>query len=130
MPQRQSSRPAAPCAKVRAAALALAALHAHAGKVGLLPGFGQNQHFRSGEGCEDIVDEGSADRGSGDGDVASGDGDVVALTPQEVERTKKRPARFRTRGAGNKRNDFVLCGIGEHAVFRVDVKQVVWRLGG
>ena len=75
--------------------------------------------------------EGSADGDSGDVDVASGDGDVVALTPQEVERTKKKPSRFRHRGAWNTRNDLVLvlCGFGEH-VFRVDVKQVVWRLGG
>ena len=67
MPQRQSSRPAAPSAKVRAAALALAALQreadsqpavslvaaddAHAAKVGLLPGFKQNQQLT--EGCED-----------------------------------------------------------------------------
>ena len=67
MPQRQSSRPAAPSAKVRAASLASAALQreadsqpavsivaagdAHAGKVGLLSGFEQNQQFRSGEGC-------------------------------------------------------------------------------
>ena len=36
-------------------------------------------------------DEGSADGDSGDVDVASGDGDVVALTPQEVERSKKKP---------------------------------------
>ena len=144
MPQRQSSRPAAPSAKVRAAALALAALQreadsqpavslvaagdAHAAKVGLLPGFKQNQQlYRSGEGCDDegSDDEGSADGDSGDVDVASGDGDVVALTPQEVERTKKKPARFRHRGAWNTRNDLVLCGFGEH-VFRVDVKQVVW----
>ena len=74
-------------------------------------------------------DEGSADGDSGDVDVASGDGDVVALTPQEVERTKKKPSRSRHRGAWNTRNDLVLCGFGEH-VFRVDVKQVVWRLGG
>ena len=103
MPQRQSSRPAAPSAKVRAAALTLTALQreadsqaavslvaagdAHAGKVGLLPGFEQNQLFRSGEGCDGIGDEGSADGGGGDGDV-------VALTPQEVEKTKKTPARF------------------------------------
>ena len=143
MPQGQSSRLAAPPAKVHAAALASAALQrdadsqpavslvaagdAHAGKVGLLPGFEQNQQFRSGEGCDATGDEGSADGGSGDGDVASGD--VVALTPQEVERTKKRPARFRPRGAWNTRNDLVLCGIGEH-VFRVEVKQVRWRLGG
>ena len=143
MPQRQSSRPAAPSAKVRAAVLALAALQreadsqpavslvaagdAHAAKVGLLPGFKQNQQlYRSGEGCDD---EGSTDGDSGDVDVASGDGDVVALTPQEVERTKKKPARFRHRGAWNTRNDLVLCGFGEHA-FRVDVKQMVWRLGG
>ena len=116
MPQRQSSRPAARSAKVRAAALALAALQreadsqppvslvaagdTHTGKVGLLPGFTQNQQlFRSGEGYDNIGDEGSADGGSGDVDVASGDGDVVALTPQEVERTKKIPARFRPRGA-------------------------------
>ena len=144
MPPRQSSRPAAPSAKVRAAALALAALQreadsqpavslvavgdAHAGKVGVLPGFKQNQQlFRSGEGCDD---EGSADGDSGDDvDVASGDGDVVALTPQDIERTKKKPSRFRPRGVWNTRNDLVLCGIVEH-VFRVDVKQVVWRLGG
>ena len=142
MPQKQSSRPAAPSAKVRAA-LALAALQreadsqpavslvaagdAHAGKVGLLPGFKQNQQlFRSGEGCDD---EGSVDGDSGDVDVASGDGDVVALTPQEVERIMKKPSRFRSRGAWNTRNDIVLCGIDEH-VFRVDVKQMVWRLGG
>ena len=99
---------------------------AHAGKVGLLPGFKQNQQlFRSGEGC----DEGSADGDRGDVDVASDDGDVVALTPQEVEKTKKKQSRFRPRGAWNTRNDLVLCGIGEH-VFRVGVKQVVWRLGG
>ena len=137
MPQRQSSRPAAPSTKVRAAALASAALKresysqpaqsfveagdAHARKVGLLPGFEQNQQYRSGEGCDAIGDEGSTDGGSGDGDVASGDGDVVALTPQEVERTKKRPSRFRPRGTWNTRNDLVLCGIGEH-VFRVDKK--------
>ena len=143
MPQRQSSRSAAPSAKVRAAALALAALQreadsqpavslvaagdAHAAKVGLLPGFKQSQQlYRSGEGCDD---EGSADGDSGDVDVASGDGDVVALTPQEVERTKKKPARCRHRGAWNTRNDLVLCGFGEH-VFRLDVKQVVWRLEG
>ena len=55
--------------------------------MGLLPGFKQNQQlFRSGEGC----DEGSADGDSGDVDVASDDGDVVALTPQEVEKTKKK----------------------------------------
>ena len=94
MPQKQSSRPAVPSAKVRAAALASTALErgadsqsavslvaagdAHPGKVGLLPGFEQNQQFRSGEGCDPIGEEGSADRGSGDGDV-------VALTPQEVE---------------------------------------------
>ena len=145
MPQRQNLGPAAPSAKVHAAALASAALQrdadsqpavslaaacdAHAGKLGLLPGFEQNQQFRSGEGCDAIGDEGSADGGSGDGDVASGDGDVVALTPQEVERTEKRPARFRPRVAWNARNDLVLCGIGEH-VFRVEVKQVRWRLGG
>ena len=107
MPQRQSSRPAAPSAKVRTAALALAALQeevfsqpavslvatgdAHAVKVGLLPGFQQDQQFRSGEGCDDYGDEGSADRGNGDGDVASGDGDVVVLTPQEIEITQKKP---------------------------------------
>ena len=67
MPQRQSSRPAAPFAKVRAAALALAVLQreansqpavslvaasdAHAAKVGLLPGFKQNQQLT--EGCDD-----------------------------------------------------------------------------
>ena len=89
MPQRQSSRPVAPYAKVRAAALALSALQreaasqpavslvtagdAHAGKVDLLPGFKQNQQLlRSGEGCNDIDDEGSADEESGDVDVASG----------------------------------------------------------
>ena len=137
MPQRQSSRPAAPSAKVRAAALALAALQkeadsqpavslvaagdVHAAKVGLLRGFKQNQQlYRSGEGCDD--------GDSGNVDVARGDGNVVALTPQEVERTKKKPARFRHRGAWNTRNDLVLCGFDEH-VFRVDVKQVVWRLG-
>ena len=67
--------------------------------------------------------------GNGDGDGASGDGDVVALTPQEVEKTEKRPARFRPRGAWNVRNDLVLCGIGE-LVFRAGLKQVGWRLGG
>ena len=130
MPQRQSSWPAAPFAKARAAALALAALQreadsqpavslvaagdVHAGKVGLLPGFKQNQQlFRSGEGSDDIGDDGSADGGSGDVDVASCDGDVVALTSKEVERTKKKPARFRPRGAWNTRIDLVLCGIGE-----------------
>ena len=146
MPQRQSSWPVAPFAKVRVAALALAALQreadsqpavslvaagdAHAGKMGLLPGFKRNQQlFRSGEGSDDIGDEGSADGGSGGVDAASCDGDVVALTSQEVERAKKKPARFRPRRAWNTRIDLVLCGIGEN-VFSVDVKQVVCRLGG
>ena len=146
MPQRQSSWPAAPFAKVRAAALALAALQreadsqpavslvaagdAHAGRMGLLPGLKRNQQlFRSGEGSDEIGDEGSADGGSDGVDAASCDGDVVALTSQEVERAKKKPARFRPRRAWNTRIDLVLCGIDEN-VFSVDVKQVVWRLGG